>query len=145
MNLNKKALETERLFSLMIPIWDCELIVSYTSDLDFLEKSLKDQPNWNSKTRKYFLKQAREIWKHRGQMGACYMYHAEKGYHWIHCFEKTDPGTFMNHMSHEVLHFVIGLLRSRGLRLNPGSEEIWTYLQGYVMQQIMEYMFRDQE
>lgn len=145
MTITKEALETSRLFSVWIPIWDTVLIVSYGSDHGFLRESFKDQPNWSKKKIRSWIEQLDLVFSEKGQTGACYMSNPEEQYHWIHIFKKNDLGTMMNHLSHEILHMVFGLLRDRGLSHSMKSEETYTYLQGFLTQRICEQLFPDFE
>ena len=143
MTITKEALETSRLFSVWIPIWDTLLIVTYGNDHGFLTKSFQDQPGWSKKKKKSWIEQLDIVFSEKGQTGACYMSNPEEQYYYIHIFEKNDLGTMMNHLSHEILHMVFGLLRDRGLSHSTKSEETYTYLQGFLTQRICEQLFPD--
>lgn len=145
MTITKEALETSRLFSVWIPIWDALLIVTYGNDHGFLKKSFKDQPGWSKKKKKSWIEQLDLIFSEKGQTGACYMSNPKEQYHYIHIFKKDDLGVMMNHLSHETLHMVCGLLRDRGLAHSMKSEETYTYLQGFLTQKICEQLFPDPE
>ena len=145
MTITKEALEITRLFSVWIPIWDTVLIVSYGSDHEFLKKSFKDQPNWPKKKKKSWIEQLDIVFSEKGKTGACYMSNPEEEYYYIHIFEKNDLGVMINHLSHEILHMVFGLLRDRGLSHSMKSEETYTYLQGFLTQRICEQLFPDPE
>ena len=145
MTINKEALETSRLFSVWIPVWDAMLIVTYGNDHSFLKKSFQDQPEWSKKKKKSWIKQLDFVFSEKGSTGACYMSNTQEQYHYIHIFRKNDLGTMMNHLSHEILHMVFGLLRDRGLAHSIKSEETYTYLQGFLTQRICEQLFPDPE
>lgn len=143
MTINKEALEISRLFSVWIPVWDAMLIVSYGNDHGFLKKGFQDQPDWSKKKRRSFIEQLDLVFSEKGTTGACYLHNPDEQYHYIHIFKKDDLGVMMNHLSHEILHMVFGLLRDRGLAHSMKSEETYTYLQGFLTQRICEQLFPD--
>lgn len=45
-------------------------------------------------------------------------------------------GDVVGTIAHEMLHVTVALLKNAGVRLNDGSEETYTYLQGYLVEQV---------
>lgn len=132
-------INTERLFEIHIPIYNEYLMVSYSSNLEFMKSSFKDQPEWSRKRKKMLLDKIKETFKdHPTKTGARYLYHREEGIDYIHIFKQDNIPDLIDKLSHEVLHFVHCLLDRRGFTLTDSSEEAYTYLMGYIMKNIIE-------
>ncbi|MDR1018975.1 MAG: hypothetical protein LBM02_09785 [Lachnospiraceae bacterium] len=52
----------------------------------------------------------------------------------------TNPNYLMNTLSHEVLHTVFAMMKHLGIKYSDKSEESFTYLNGYIMEEIYKQL-----
>ena len=86
-----------------------------------------------------------QAWNAGKTLKGSYRYYEKEAYCllWLPAFPKSvaDFGALV----HEILHFVFHLMSLRGLELNGGSEEAYTYLTEFVYCEIQTYIANAEE
>ena len=136
--MKNKHLKQTILFSIMIPIYKVELVISYGSDKKFLKKSWKDQPNMDIEKKNLYNIAFKDTFKEKGKIGGRYNYYRDEDLHYIHIFEKKSWSSLISDITHELSHATFEILRSRGIKYSTKSEEAYTYLQGYLIEETIK-------
>jgi len=113
------------MFEIFIPIYDVKLLVSINqSDKQFLANLKKT----NYKCGKECLLEE----------AAGYFIPFESGNILIRCKHKLNKPKQIGILTHEVLHATIYILDRAGIKLTKHSDEAYTYLQEYIVTQILK-------
>jgi len=113
------------MFEIIIPIYDIKLLVSIgQTDKEFLSSLKKTK----FKCGKQCLIPDAEA----------YFIPFEGAHLLIRCKHKLKKPSHIGILSHEVLHATIYILHRAGFRLTKHSEEAFTYLQEYIVTQILK-------
>lgn len=116
-----------------IPIYETNLILSY----NYTDEELIDI----IKTSDHFPEHRREDWvkyidDYKLPFAGLYM--TNDFQHLIRISEAETQKELINTVTHELLHFLSGMLRHRGLYMTQETEEAFCYLQGYLMEEAYE-------
>lgn len=84
-------------------------------------------------------------WSASKTLKGSYRYYTEKEYCllWLPCMPESVAE--FGALVHEILHFVFHLMSLRGLELNGGSEEAYTYLTEFVYCELLTYITSQEE
>lgn len=140
--INPKNLESTILFSVGIDIWSTFVVVTYGDNEKFLKKSITSQKRWNKKQKKEMLKALKINLKDKKKSRASYMYQEKFQLHYIHIFEHSNLIELISHVSHEALHATFSILEEKGVTYTPESEEAYTYLQHYILGEIIKEILK---
>lgn len=139
-------LDIDQIFSIQIPLYGTSINVSYGSRKKKIQKMFRKQPKkWRKTYLKNFKYMVNENFGERPRAGAVYSYHAGLDLHYIHCFETKEPLNLIKSMSHESLHATFRILKEAGIKYSMKSEEAYTYLQQYILREILERITSDDD
>lgn len=116
-----------------IPIYETNLILSYNHTSEELIEIVK--------TTDFFPEYRKEYWENfidGYKLSFAGLYMTNDYQHLIRIAEMETQKELINTVSHELLHFLSGMLRHKGLHMTEETEEAFCYLQGYLMEETYE-------
>lgn len=120
-----------------IPIYDIDLTFIYGSDFKLLNEWLEeDLPP--SKTLKHYKKLLKYYEKRQDTLLGLYSFNKDERVLYIKAV--NNFGELTGTLAHELLHVCFEILKYKGLKPSKDSEEAYAYLQGYLMEIIMDEM-----
>lgn len=124
-----------------IDIFCDEVIFVYDKSDECVKNFIKDTFITNDKE----LEELQELFdtSHPSNI-AYYIYNNNIKIKLIRLKKMDNYSNFLSVLSHEVLHAVVGILTDKGIYLNNDTEEVFTYLQQYLMKQITKEFFKDE-
>ena len=133
------------LIPVFIPVFDQRLTFIYGDDFDLIEKWIENDIRENvilknAKTLRKILKELRkEHDKHEG----CYIH--RKNWRIIYVKKQNTLMDFLKITIHEVYHATQQILHHLGVTPTDSSEEVYAYLNEYIMNEIMKEMLEEEE
>ena len=121
---------------ILIPIYGRKLVFIYGDDFKWFKKKFKK--DLHTKDVKKELKSYLNLFKQLQKDPSNGSYCIHDGLKVIHVKEIKDLPRLMSVISHEVLHCVVDIMDEVGVKLSDESQEAYTYLQGYLVQEIIE-------
>lgn len=132
---------TSTLFEVCIDLWRVNIVVTYGANKKFFKKAFKDQPKEHKKKLNLIKNKFKQVQKER--CSAMYNYNPSKDIHYIHIKPQDDMFELIHVVSHECLHATFNILTLRGVEYSIKSEETYTYLQGYLLEQILRQILQE--
>lgn len=125
-------------FKIPIDIYGMEIIVVYNYTTSEVREYINSIESWSDKTKEEF----NECFD--GEHHVSRAYYVGNGINHVICIdEEKDTKELINSISHEVLHFVLGMTRHIHLKPTNSSEEAHCYLMGYVMGEIYDKLIKE--
>lgn len=136
-------LDRNHLFSIQIELWSTRVDIAYGDSVKFFKKSLNpdNNPGENKPERlkileKKILKQIKP--KNSLNVAGTYQYHRGSDIHLIVINPVQDALALVRIASHEANHAAFQILENIGIELAGQSEEAYTYLQDYILFNILK-------
>lgn len=131
----------KKFLNIPLPIYEGNLVVGYNMEIKEIVRNMKSKKIIEGD------KQAEEIIKVFDDVK--YSYHGlcfQNGRQGIIIVNEQDSfEEFVNTLTHEILHYVIGVLDHIKVKLGKKSEEAYTYLYGYLCGKVMSQLMIEEE
>ena len=119
-----------------IPIYGKKLVFIYGDDFKWFKKKFKK--DLHTKNVKKELKSYLNLFKQLQEDPSNGSYCVHDGLKVIHVKEINDLPRLMSVVSHVLFHCIADIMDEVGVKLSDESEEAYAYLQGYLVQEIIE-------
>jgi len=133
-----------------IPIWVGNVTIvtkrtEFTENVvrNSLQKYAKIQPDsekYIEEGTKVVMEELREFYSNPEWTGGVTITNDGLSFILLSDFDKDIANGF-NSLTHEILHAVIDLLSAKGIKMTAATEEVYTYLMGYIVEEFCKQYF----